>query len=176
MIAVTFDDGYKDMLYTVAPIMFEYGIPFTVFVVTDFIKNNTNDYLNKKELIELSEFPNVTIGSHGKTHTPFTKLSEKQLVEELVSSKKYLEDVLGKTINSISYPHGAINQEIIKKVLDAGYKIGGTSHFDINRYPKDPLLLSRTLINAGDIERIYKQKIYGIWDWNRFRNRYNSSE
>ena len=35
-IAVTFDDGYKDNLYVAAPILEDLGIPYTVFVSTNF--------------------------------------------------------------------------------------------------------------------------------------------
>ena len=174
-IAVTFDDGYKDTLYIVAPIMLEYQIPFTVFVVSGFVKHGNKDYLNKKELFELSQLPNVTIGSHGATHTPLTKLSKNKLTDELVSSKKYLEDVISKNINVISYPHGGVNRNVIDAARNAGYKIGGTSHFNINKYSQDPLLLSRTLITAGDFERVYRQKLNGSWDWNRHRNIYYSN-
>jgi len=169
-IAVTFDDGYKDTLHVVAPIMHKYRIPFTVFVISDFVKHKVKDYLNEKELFELSQLPNVTIGSHGSTHTPLTELSEPNLIEELVSSKKYLEDVTSRNINTISYPHGSINKKVRSEAINAGYKIGGTSHFNINNYSIDPMLLSRTLINVGDYERIFKQKLNGSWDWNRFRN------
>ena len=169
-IAVTFDDGYKDTLHTIAPILHEYRIPFTVFVISDFVKHRVKDYLNEKELFELSQLPKVTIGSHGSTHTPLTELSEANLIEELVSSKKYLEDVTSHNINIISYPHGGINKKVRSEAINAGYKVGGTSHFNINNYSKDPMLLSRTLINAGDYERVFKQKLKGSWDWNRFRN------
>ena len=71
-VAVTFDDGYKDNLFTVAPIMQQYRIPFTVFVSTAFIQNEIPDFLTAGELRELSMLPGVSIGSHGVTHTRLT--------------------------------------------------------------------------------------------------------
>jgi peptidoglycan/xylan/chitin deacetylase (PgdA/CDA1 family) len=40
-VVVTFDDGYRNVLTNAAPVLAEYGIPATVFVVTDFVKNQT---------------------------------------------------------------------------------------------------------------------------------------
>ena len=40
-VAVTFDDGYRNVLTNAAPVLAEYGIPATVFVVTDFVKNQS---------------------------------------------------------------------------------------------------------------------------------------
>ena len=58
--------------------MLEKKIPFTVFVVSDFVNNNKEEYLNRKELYELSQLPNVTIGSHGASHTPLNQLNDNQ--------------------------------------------------------------------------------------------------
>src|SRR5437588_2657872 len=69
-VAVTFDDGYKDNLYTAAPILLKFQIPFTVFVATSFMQNESRDYLAARELRELASLPGVNIGSHGTTHSP----------------------------------------------------------------------------------------------------------
>ena len=164
-ISVTFDDGFADNLYVVAPIMLEKKIPFTVFVVSDFVNNNKEEYLNRKELYELSQLPNVTIGSHGASHTPLNQLNDNQLKEELSSSKKYIEDVTGELINAISFPHGAIDSRIKDYAINAGYSIGGTSRFNINKNHQDPIFLARNVILSYDNEKIFKQKLYGSCDW-----------
>ena len=164
-VAVTFDDGYKDNLYAVAPIMQKYRIPFTVFVSTAFVKNETPDFLTPDELRELSMLPGVSIGSHGATHTRFTKLNKSELRDELISSKHYLEDITGKEVSAISYPHGAVDSDVIDTVILAGYKIGACSRFDINNEALDHLLLNRTTILAIDTNKVYLQKLNGAWDW-----------
>jgi len=55
LVAITFDEGYKDNLYFVAPLLVGNGIPFTVFVTTDFSKNNKKDILQPLEIRELSK-------------------------------------------------------------------------------------------------------------------------
>ena len=164
-VAVTFDDGYKDNLNTVASIMQKYRIPFTVFVSTSFIQNQTPDFLTPDELRELSMLPGVSIGSHGATHTRFTKLNKSELRDELISSKHYLEDITGKEVMAISYPHGAVDSIVKDATILAGYKIGACSRFDINNEFRDPLLLCRTTIVAKDTNKVYLQKLNGAWDW-----------
>ncbi len=119
-VAITFDDGYKDNLYTAAPVLVDSKIPFTVFITTKPVIKGEKDYLTPSEIRELSQLPEVEIGTHGVTHTKLTELGDKELNNELVSSKHYLEDIIGKEIHTISYPHGAINSRIKKAVLKAG--------------------------------------------------------
>jgi peptidoglycan/xylan/chitin deacetylase (PgdA/CDA1 family) len=164
-LSITFDDGYADNLYNAAPLMLSNNIPFTVFVVSNFVKKNIKDYLSQNELIELSNLPGVTIGSHGLTHTPFTDLSTKELINELAYSKKYLEDKIGKEVKYISYPHGKINYNLLKYIKEAGYTIGGTSNFNINNKIDESLLLNRNVITALDSENHFRQKIEGSCDW-----------
>jgi len=84
-------------------------------------------------------------------------------------SKLFLEDVLGKEINMFSYPHGDFNEEVRDKVQEAGYKLGFTSIFDVNTERQDRLLLKRSDIWNTDNLNIFKQKLYGDWDWLRYR-------
>ena len=164
-VAVTFDDGYKDNLYTVAPIMQKYRIPFTVFVSTSFIQNENPDFLTAGELRELSMLPGVSIGSHGSTHTPLTELDDSMLANELSSSNKYLEGLTGREITSISYPHGRIDKRVRDAVEKSGYKLGASSLFGINNTPHDLLMLCRTCILGSDSVRVFRQKLHGAWDW-----------
>jgi len=170
-IALTFDDGYKDNLYTVAPILVGHGIPFTVFVTSGFMQDERPDILSPAELRELADLPGVKIGSHGATHTPFTKLDDSTLANELTSSKKYLEDVTGNDVVAVSYPHGAVDLRVRYAVKNADYKIGACSRVDVNNNLSDPLVLCRTVILACDSQRVFLQKLYGDWDWYRWRDR-----
>ena len=167
-IAITFDDGYKDNLYTVAPILVDHGIPFTVFVTSDFIQDENPEFLTPGELRELSKLPGVHIGVHGATHTPLTELDDTMLAKELSSGKKYLEDLTGKEITSISYPHGRVDKRVRDAVKKAGYKLGASSFFGINTASHDLFMLYRTCILGSDSVRVFRQKLRGDWDWYRW--------
>jgi len=167
-VAVTFDDGYKDALYTVTPIMEKYQIPFTVFVSTSFIQNGDVDYMTPSDLIELSRIPEVTIGSHGVTHRPLTNLDDKSLKTELILSKEYIENLIGMEVASFSYPHGAVDKRVRDAVENSGYKCGVTSYAGISNSAFDRYLISRTSIISSDSKRVFRQKCHGVWDWYRW--------
>lgn len=169
-VAVTFDDGYLDTLRVAAPILVECGIPFTVFVSSDFIKNRTNGFLAPEELRELAGLPGVTIGAHGKSHCPLTSCNDSALKTELSSSKYYLEDLLGCSVTAIAYPFGAANIRVRDAVRQLGYNLGVCTRFNINTPGRDPLMLCRYNIECDDTPRVLRQKLHGDWDWYRWRS------
>lgn len=174
--AVTFDDGYRDNLHVAAPLLLERGIPFTVFVSTAFVREKDKRYLSPDEARELASLPGVSLGTHGSTHVPLTRCSDAELGRELLDSRHYLEDLLGKPVNAMSYPHGAVDRRVRDRVGEAGYALAACSRFDINGPDRDPLLLCRTDILRNDTARVLKQKLHGDWDWYRWRSRDPSCE
>ena len=170
-VAVTFDDGYRDNLLVAAPILQKYGIPFTVFVCTAFMRDPSGNFLTPAEVRELASLPGVTIGSHGATHAPLTRLDDRALGKELVLSRTELEDTTGCAVNAISYPHGAVDRRVRDAAAAVGYTTGACSRFDINDVTRDPLLLCRTDIHADDSGRVFRQKLHGDWDWYKWRTR-----
>lgn len=170
-VAVTFDDGFKDNLYTAAPILCKHHIPFTVFVATSYVRNHSSAYLTPTELRELAALPGVTIGSHGVTHVPLAECENVVLRQELEGSRRELEDMIGKPVAAIAYPHGSVNLRVREASLEAGYTLGVCSRFDINDSARDPLLLCRSEVIASDSERVFVQKLAGAWDWSRWLSR-----
>jgi peptidoglycan/xylan/chitin deacetylase (PgdA/CDA1 family) len=169
-VAVTFDDGYRDNLHVAAPMLIERGIPFSVFVTTDFVRNGVQGFLNPEELKELAGLPSVSIGAHGRSHRPLTECDDRALADELAGSKHYLEDLLGRTVTALAYPHGAADLRVRDAAERAGYVLGVCSHFDINRHGRDPLMLCRCNILRDDSPRVLRQKLRGDWDWYRWRS------
>ncbi len=159
-ISLTFDDGYRDNLRIVAPILAKLGIPFTVFVSTQM---NAEGFLARDEICELSRLPGVRIGSNGVSHCRLTAVGNPKLKFELRESKRYLEDTIGRTVDSISFPHGAVDTEVLEETRRTGYLRAGTSVGKINSKPN--FLLGRNCIMAADNLRVFRQKIYGAWDW-----------
>ncbi|HAH05435.1 MAG TPA: hypothetical protein DCM05_02740 [Elusimicrobia bacterium] len=169
-LAWTFDDGFKDVLSKAAPLLAAKNIPFTVFATADFIRQGSPLYLDEAELKELARLPGVSIGSHAKTHRLLTSLGPRELDEELRSSKRYLEDLLGRPVESLSYPNGAVDRRVRDAARAAGYRLGGSSRYGLNVEGRDPLLLCRTEIVAWDSVGDLELKAGGAWDWFGWRH------
>lgn len=168
-IAITFDDGYRDNLHIAAPILKKLNIPFSVFVITNEVKNRNPLFLSPKDIRSLVNEYDVNIGSHSATHARLAECNDHKLKEELISSKHYLEDLLGYEITTISYPHGSVNRRVRDMAENLGYRLGATSKFDINQKDQDPLLLCRTDIWSDDNSARFMGKLNGDWDWYRWR-------
>ena len=166
-LAITFDDGYADTLHIATPILQDLKLPYTVFVATDYVKNKKKGFLSRRELKELSSYANVDIGSHTASHPFLTTLSDQQIIEELRSSKEFLEDLLAKEITLFAYPYGDYNQRVRDLVSEAGYKIARNSKFTTNKVIEDKLLVSSSEVWNTDSIEVFQDKIDGYWDWLR---------
>jgi len=164
-IVISFDDGFQDIFDIAAPILSERNMPFTVFVTPRFIMRKDHRYLDQVSLIELSKINGCTIGAHGYTHKPLTECTNTELLNELVNSKKWLEDKLSIGINTMSYPHGAVDQRVRYAVENAGYLLSASSQPGVNYSSIDPLWLNRTDIWSIDNMNTFEQKVKGYWDW-----------
>ncbi len=169
-VALTFDDGYRDNWIVAAPLLQELDIPFTVFVCTGAVARRRAGFLSLRELRALASQPGVSIGSHGVSHIRLTECDERRLREELVDSKNFLEDIGGREVVLLSYPHGAVDRRVRDAAASAGYLLGTCSHFDYNPSGRDPLVLCRTDIWADDDVPVFEEKLRGDWDWMRWRH------
>ena len=86
-ISLTFDDGYKDNLFNVVPIINKYKIPITIFVCTGFVNRTVNawwyqinEILLKRNFIKYSfegKTFNFNLSSEKKKNLFFKLCSQK---------------------------------------------------------------------------------------------------
>ena len=164
-LSITFDDGFANNLYLAAPILIELGIPFTVFVTTDHLKQSGPLYLDKAGLKKLSNIKLCTIGSHTLTHRPLAELSGSEIRSELTKSKAILEDLTQATVTTLAYPFGSANPKIADIARDAGYKLAVSTHIGSNEAGRNQFMLKRTEICTQDGRRQFCLKVNGAWDW-----------
>lgn len=168
-LAITFDDGYMDNLEVAAPLLVARGLPFTVFVTSEFVRQAVPGFLTPKALRELAAVPGARIGAHGANHVALADCDDRTLREELISSREFLEDTIGAEVTTMAYPYGSTNRRVRDAAENAGYTAAGCSLGGVNAMDSDPFLLARTEIIAFDDRRAFQQKIRGDWDWYRWR-------
>jgi peptidoglycan/xylan/chitin deacetylase (PgdA/CDA1 family) len=122
-VVVTFDDGQKSDLRA-AEILCEAGAQATFFLVKDLSQTKKN-FLKEDEIKELAKL--CSVGSHGVTHSPLSKMSPDQIKSELADSKKWLEDLTGDDIRAFSAPGGFITTSIVNQAVEMGYSLLGNS-------------------------------------------------
>jgi peptidoglycan/xylan/chitin deacetylase (PgdA/CDA1 family) len=85
------------------------------------------------------------IGSHSATHPNLRHASPAKAREEILGSKKSLEDRFGLEIRHFCYPYGSYNESVRDLVAEAGYRTGCTMQFGVNPPGTPPLELRRVL-------------------------------
>lgn len=116
-------------------------------------------------LKELANETLVSIGSHGVSHDDLSRKATTHVLGELVDSKKYLEDLMGKEVNLFSYPHGGIFQNSTEILRDVGYSYAFTSKMAPVVEGANEFLIPRVEIWGGDSVSELKEKMGGHWDW-----------
>jgi peptidoglycan-N-acetylglucosamine deacetylase len=132
------------------------------------------------EMLEL-DAQGFEIGAHGVSHPNLPRCDPHQLMVEVESSKKRLEDDLGKDVSMFAYPRGRHNGKVIASLKNAGYSGARTTAmlaqaltFDPFRmptsshvFPHSRLDYLRNLVRAFDARRawVYAAQIRRVNNW-----------
>jgi peptidoglycan/xylan/chitin deacetylase (PgdA/CDA1 family) len=154
---LTFDDGFADFYWTVAPLLNERELPATLFVTTGAIHppggRSTGSLLppapmlNWRQLAGLDAF-GIEIGGHSRTHPQLDTLSGRQLCEEIQRCKHELEDAVGRPVSSYAYPHGYSSAAVRRKVQKAGWSSACGVGQAFSSTADDSLRISRLMVRA----------------------------
>jgi peptidoglycan/xylan/chitin deacetylase (PgdA/CDA1 family) len=156
-VVLTFDDGYADNVINAAPILGEYGFGATCFVVSERIgSHNTWDAEllgGRKSLMSEAQLKTwvdagFEVGSHTCTHPDLTTLSRDEVMEELVSSRKALQHLIGAPIVTFCYPFGRLNADLVWCVRRAGYRLAVTTRRGRAASNDDGLMLPRLSVSG----------------------------
>ena len=131
--AVTFDDGFQNIVDNALPELRKRGIHATLFIVTESLGSNRawehrggddtrHEQVMSAEQLGKIETELVSIGSHTMTHPFLPSIDKNQLELELAGSRKKLKEITNCDIKLLSFPYGAFNQGIIESCRQAGYE------------------------------------------------------
>jgi peptidoglycan/xylan/chitin deacetylase (PgdA/CDA1 family) len=157
ILAITFDDGNKNFYTNAWPILQQYKVKSSVYVMTGVGGDN---YLNDQEIVELADSGLVEIGSHTIWHPKLTQISADERLKELEISKDDLDTLLDKEINVIAYPFGLYNDDIKSLAQAVGYEAGLTFDQDAWQKVDDLMELKRISVypNLNVIKFLNKLK------------------
>lgn len=131
-VVLTFDDGYLDNYLYAFPLLRQYGLPGTFFVITGFLDEGRAGYMSWEQA-RIMQGNGMDIEPHGVSHVDLRNLSASALAEELAGSRQAVEEHLGKQARLFAYPFGRYNAQTIQALREAGYwcsvvTAGGASH------------------------------------------------
>jgi peptidoglycan/xylan/chitin deacetylase (PgdA/CDA1 family) len=153
-VAITFDDGYRNVLEVAAPILERHAFPATVFVPTAYIGGRNTwigptrcdvDIMDEDEL-KRAQGMGLRIESHGHAHIDYERASRKEAGDDLERSMDSLESIVGRRPSHLAYPfgaHGVIAQDAVRAAgLRAAYTIdephgGSYAHERVQITPLD---------------------------------------
>lgn len=167
-VVIVEDDAHKSVYSDMLPVIRKYRYPVTIFVYPSAI-SNAKYAMTWDQLRELKKSGLFDIQSHTYWHPNFKmerkKLGpaayEKLVMEQLVKSRKKLEQELGGPIDLLAWPFGIYDDFLIKKAREAGF----VSTFSIERRhatAKEKLqILPRYLLVNADREKAFAQLLQG---------------
>ncbi|MEE9430815.1 MAG: polysaccharide deacetylase family protein [Melioribacteraceae bacterium] len=173
---ITFDDGFENLVNNAVPILEEKKLPFTIFFISDYFGKTPNwefegVHPDMNEIImtveQMNKLPKelVTIGSHSVSHNMLTSHLEEDLVYELEKSKKKLEELSGRKIDTIAFPNGEYNNFIVQKSFAAGYKRVFTIEPKLALSNSNEKITGRVWANGDDWYPEFWLKIHGAYSW-----------
>jgi peptidoglycan/xylan/chitin deacetylase (PgdA/CDA1 family) len=157
-VVLTFDDGYRSFTEFALPILQRHAFPAIVYVLAaragDLADWYAVDGQPTPALMHWSEVQalqsqGIEIGSHGLHHTALAGLAPQRLRDELVDSRKLIQDRLGCEIRHFCYPFGLIDQAAIDAAAAAGYATAVTCQRGAARAGMDPLALPRKSVRQN---------------------------
>ncbi|MEX2208223.1 MAG: polysaccharide deacetylase family protein [Myxococcota bacterium] len=169
-VVITFDDGYRCVVEHALPVLLEFGMTATMFVVTNAVDTTTDWYVQGGgRPFEHASWPELeraaargfTIGSHTANHRSLVDASESVVADELGASKETIEKRLG-ACRHFAYPFGAHGDATVEAVRRAGYTTACSTESGLNRRGQPPLRLRRQSISRSSSAGRFRRRL-GAW-------------
>jgi peptidoglycan/xylan/chitin deacetylase (PgdA/CDA1 family) len=159
-VVLTFDDGFADFATDAAPVLARYDFTATLYVTTHFV-DGTSEWLagegeggrrmlSWSQLIELDR-AGIEIGPHGHTHRQLDVIRRRDVVAEVLTSKRLVEERLDHPVSTFAYPHGYSSPYVRRVVANAGFASACAVKDVLGGPDDDPLALARVIV-ADDID------------------------
>jgi peptidoglycan/xylan/chitin deacetylase (PgdA/CDA1 family) len=133
-------------------------------------KTSAQHAMNHAELLRLANSELIELGAHTRTHPILPRLSLERQKEEIVSSKRDLEELLDRRVAGFAYPNGMATDNTKRIVWEAGFTYACTSLPNMVRPGCDTYELSRFWQKDVDGEKFMQS--LNLWMNIQERNKY----
>ena len=172
VVALNFDDGFRDVGENALPVLEHLGFKATVFLPTGVIDGTARfawyeeqpPLLSWEEVVELDGAGTLRFEAHTVTHPNLLLLDDEAARYEIVESKRGLEEQLGRPVDAFCYPAGLFGERERTYVADAGYRVAVSCEPGVNRPDTDALALRRRQIDPRDRRLDFRAKVGGGHD------------
>jgi peptidoglycan/xylan/chitin deacetylase (PgdA/CDA1 family) len=175
-VAITFDDGYDDIVENALPELSQRGMPCTIFIITDLLGCKRNwEHRGGEDTSEVSlmseeqlrQLPSdlVRIGSHTMSHAFLPRLEPGKMQDELAGSRVKLEKLLHREVKTFALPYGAYNDTVLQSCREAGYErvFTGLPIFAFSQ--PGEFLTGRAVVGLVDWPIEFRLKAAGAYRW-----------
>jgi peptidoglycan/xylan/chitin deacetylase (PgdA/CDA1 family) len=172
VLALSFDDGYRDVAENALPVLERHGFRATMFVATGVVDGTVAfswyaeqpPVLGWEEIVALDRGSPLAFEAHTVTHPNLTAVGEETARREIADGRAALEDRLGRPVTVFCYPAGLYGARERALVAAAGFRVATTCEPGANRPGDDPLTLRRTAIDGSDRLADFRAKVRGGHD------------
>ncbi|MFC9244823.1 polysaccharide deacetylase family protein [Streptomyces sp. NPDC057136] len=170
-VVLTFDDGFADFYWTVAPVLAERGLPATLYITTGAVHAPGAGpegsllppaaMLNWRQITTLDAL-DIEIGGHSRTHAQLDILPAARARHEVNDSKRRLEDALSHPVSSFAYPHGYHSATVRRLVREAGWSSAAAAGDAFSSTADDPWRISRLMVRSDTGPAEFDRWLHGV--------------
>jgi peptidoglycan/xylan/chitin deacetylase (PgdA/CDA1 family) len=155
-VMITFDDGHKYVYEQAFPIMKKYNFKGVAFLIAICVREKPSKRLLTIEQIKGLMNAGWEIGSHTLTHVNLKTVPLDTAEKEISGSKTRLEKILNIPINTIAYPFGGFNDDVIN-IIKKYYSMAYTIHKGCNETLNSFYTIDRCMIvNPNSTKQLEK--------------------
>jgi peptidoglycan/xylan/chitin deacetylase (PgdA/CDA1 family) len=166
-VILTFDDGFLDFYTNAFPLFKKYNMKASLYIVNNF--TTLGGYCNIEQIKEMQDSGLIDIQSHTVSHRKLATLSLDEIKTELIDSKKYIKENIGKDSTVICYPYGSYDKrvlEIVKENYTYGLAMDGgvyytKTHKNLLEIPR--IYANRSMPLDTFINYVKKSKVEVVW-------------